>query len=369
MTTSPTSTTGAVATITYTDPSDKLYFYGRLLREEANRILEKKGTRDGLFLLRESVFEVGAYILSLCYSRAVQHYKIERQEDGTVAIGRGGGGVGGPRFPGPVELVRHHQAEQGGLVTRPTVPCNRADDDSATVQPIKYLFIHDVDLYKLVNQEISRQMSFKLKLNQSMSKQEYDEEMEAAKGRYRYKYEKTVAKSIHFTQAWFKREVTRDEANRLLVESGVEDGKFLVRANASKGNNNEASLEYKISLCFKGEVKHYQIKAKVCAGVDSGMPESHFFIDDSFEFDTIIQLVDYFHRCSVGFLCNLRIAYMPPVHITDTLIDSAFSLLNQKILSYAYKFGSLEFFNNNNLFTLYLLFTVTPDLFSPGLTI
>ena len=157
----------------YSDPADKPYFYGRLLREEANRILEKKGGHDGLFLLRESVFEVGAYILSLCHQRQIQHYKIERHhEDGTVGIGRTG-----HRFAGPVELIRHHQREAAGdggggrgLITRPSSPCDRSDDN-VTVQPIKYLFIHDVDLYKLVSQEIQRAMSLRLKTAKHITKQ------------------------------------------------------------------------------------------------------------------------------------------------------------------------------------------------------
>jgi hypothetical protein len=322
----------------YSDPADKPYFYGRLLREEANRILEKRGNRDGLFLLRESVFEVGSFILSLCSANVVQHYKIERQEDGTVAIGRTG-----TRFVGPIELIRHHQSEQSGLVTRPLLPCNRSDENGGSavvLQPIKYLFIHDVDFYKLVNQEIQKHMGLKLKANQSMSKQEYDAEMEEAKGRYRYKYEKIVTKNIHFTQSWFRRDLTREEASKMLKESGLEDGKFLVRTNTSKssisngssssdggggggGGSFDQSLDYKISLCFKNEIKHYQIKAKVFTSVEN-LVECHYFIDDSFEFDTIIQLVDYFHRCSVGFLCNLRIAYMPPIQLNDTLIDSKF---------------------------------------------
>jgi hypothetical protein len=323
-------------TVKYTDPADKLYFYGRLLREEANRILEKRGTRDGLFLLRESVFEVGSYILSLCFANIVQHYKIERQEDGMVAIGRTG-----MRFVGPVELIRHHQSEQNGLVTRPLVPCNRTDENGSAVafQPIKYLFIHDVDLYKLVNQEIQRHMSLRLKTNQSMSKEEYDAELEAAKGRYRFKYEKIVTKNIHFTQSWFRKDLTREEANTLLKESGLEDGKFLVRTNTSKSSlsngscsdgGSDQSLDYKISLCFRGEIKHYQVKAKIFTSVEN-LVECHYYIDDSFEFDTIIQLVDYFHRCSVGFLCNLRIAYMPPIQLNDTLIDSKFSLNKCKL--------------------------------------
>lgn len=339
----------------YTDPSDKPYFYGRLLREEANRILEKRGLQNGLFLLRESVFEVGSYALSLCHNKQVQHYKLERLEDGTVAIGRNS-----QRFIGPIELIKYHQTESGGgLVCRPSIPCNRSDDN-ITLQPIKYLFIHDVDLYKLIQHEIQKHMNQRLKTYKSITKPDYDMEMEECKGRFRYKFEKIVTKNIHLTQAWFIKELSRDDANRLLRESGLEDGKFLVRtttskttksassSNTSSGNSSNNSIsnhhqattsddsdattatsdqEYKISLCFKGEVKHYQIRTKLYALENSY--ESKYYIDDSFEFDTIIQLVDYFHRCSVGFLCNLRVAYLPPNNLS-TMDPALESYLNNK---------------------------------------
>lgn len=73
----------------YTAPSDVQYFYGRLLREEANRVLERHGMKDGLFLLREVVIEAGSYALSICHGGNVHHYKIERQDDGMVKIDKG----------------------------------------------------------------------------------------------------------------------------------------------------------------------------------------------------------------------------------------------------------------------------------------
>jgi hypothetical protein len=336
----------------YSDPSDKPYFYGRLLREEANRILEKNGCIDGMFLLRESVFEVGSYILSLCCNRTIQHYKIDRQEDGSVAIRSSNNSNSiSKAFVGPVELIKYHQNEASGLVTRPNLPCNRSDDEN--LQPIKYLFIHDVDFYKLVNAEIINQLSTKYRNDKLMTKQEYEQELEEAKGRYRYKYEKIVLKNIHFTQAWFVDNSSREDATRLLHESGIEDGKFLVRRNNksinsssssnsnfnnnNNNNNNSENVnpsEYKISLCFKGEVKHYQIKTRFyfmneedSNNNNNGGIEARYFIDDSFEFDTIIQLIDYFHRCSVGFLCNLHIAYLPMNKSQNQIFENGLSKL------------------------------------------
>ncbi len=73
----------------YTAPFSCSFFYGRLLRDEANSILEKRGRKNGMFLLRELVAESGSYALSLCHDGSVHHYRIDRQPDGTVKIEKG----------------------------------------------------------------------------------------------------------------------------------------------------------------------------------------------------------------------------------------------------------------------------------------
>lgn len=109
----------APASNTYTSPTLVPYFFGRLLREESNKVLEKQGAREGLFLLRELVIECGSYALSICSGGVCHHYKIERCDDGYVKIEKG------RKFIGPVELVKHHQIELDGLLTKPLVPCIR----------------------------------------------------------------------------------------------------------------------------------------------------------------------------------------------------------------------------------------------------
>jgi hypothetical protein len=51
----------------YESPAYISYFYGRLLREEAEKILRNRGCKNGLFLLRELVQEAGSYAMSICY--------------------------------------------------------------------------------------------------------------------------------------------------------------------------------------------------------------------------------------------------------------------------------------------------------------
>jgi hypothetical protein len=190
----------------YTSPTCVPYFFGRLLREESSKVLEKHGAKDGLFLLRELVIEAGSYALSICSGGICHHYKIERLEDGCVKIEKG------RKFIGPVELIRHHQLELDGLVAKPIVPCVRPP----CTQPINYLFVNDNEFYKLVDDEIKVQLG-KAKLSRCLTQMQYSQELAEARGRFRYKYEKAVLKTLHFAQPWFKPNLDREEASELLI--------------------------------------------------------------------------------------------------------------------------------------------------------
>ena len=266
----------------YIPPTYVSYFYGRLLREESTRILENRGCKNGLFLLRELVAEVGSYALSICHEKQVHHYKIDRQSDGTVKIDKG------RNFIGPIELIKHHQLELDGLITKPVIACDRPKG----TQPIFYLFINDSEFYKLVNDEIMRQLS---KFKNTLSVQQFNQEISDAKGRYRYKYERTVLKDLHVTQPWYKKDLERDAANEMLRKSGLIDGKFIVRGSNKNPN------EYRISLCYNNEIKHYRIK-QLSPSIDG----HKFCLDGGLEFDSITQLVDYYHRNADGLADILR---------------------------------------------------------------
>ena len=58
------------------DPYQVPFFWGRLLRNEAVLILERHGcTPPGLFLLRESIYEVGSFAISICNSnKSISHF-------------------------------------------------------------------------------------------------------------------------------------------------------------------------------------------------------------------------------------------------------------------------------------------------------
>ena len=102
------------------DPNAQPWFHGRLPREEAERLLKANSMQNGKFLLRESsTSQSGSYVLSVCFDSNVVHYQILRNRDGTVGI------ADGLRFPGPVELVHHHEVNLDGLLTRLTIPCQK----------------------------------------------------------------------------------------------------------------------------------------------------------------------------------------------------------------------------------------------------
>lgn len=293
----------------YTPPSYVSYFFGRLLREESTKVLEKQGGKDGLFLLRELVIEAGSYALSICHQGQTHHYRIDRLEDGWVKIDKG------RKFIGPVELIKHHQSELDGLVTKPLIPCTRPSG----IQPVNYLFINDAEFYKLVEDEIKLSLS---RLVGSASKSSQQEALAEARGRFRYKYEKIVLKTLHFSQPWFRRNTERELASELLAKSGFENGKFLVRSNAN-ATNNPTTDSYKISLCYNNEIKHYRIKTNVykANSADGDEPVVKYCFDGGLEFDSITQLVDYYHRCADGLAYTLRLPFIPNTRIDPILLN------------------------------------------------
>lgn len=95
------------------------WFHGRILREEAEILIQHNGCTDGLFLVREMTNLAGDYALSLAFGGRKFHYQITRHSDGRVAIEEG------QRFEGPVELVAHHFSAQDGLLTKLRKPLCR----------------------------------------------------------------------------------------------------------------------------------------------------------------------------------------------------------------------------------------------------
>ena len=185
----------------YEQPTNLEYFYGRLHRKNAEEFLNKRGCKDGLFLLRESTIECGSYVLSICHNNKVHHYKIKRQDDDTVSIRpkditEQTVTEKAPRFRGPIELIKFYQTEPKGLCTLPSKPCNRDGDNDI----VGYAFIDNLSFQRLVCDEISKYIN---KMSAILTDDEIDQEIKNAYGYLRFRYEKMVLLNLHLKQVKF----------------------------------------------------------------------------------------------------------------------------------------------------------------------
>lgn len=255
----------AAADLKALDPTTAAYFYGRMSRHEAERILTERGLGDGLYLLRLSLTQQDNYALAVCSERRIHHYTIDRQPDGQVRIS------GGKKFPGPLELVKYHRNAKDGLVEKTKLPCTRPDDMLPYIWP--GVTISDLDNAidrkhaALVQQGLaSRSRGHKMKLLP------------------------VVAKEMHKHQPWFFGLLSRDEAEQYLLQSrDLRDGVYLVREKSTGA--------LALSLLFRQRPWHYKIR-------DS--PNGKHNIDLGPEFDTIMDLITFYHNG--GLLCRLSVA-------------------------------------------------------------
>ena len=57
-------------------PSSEKYFFGRIAREQAEKVLKDTGLHEGLFLLRESMSVFGNYVLSIVHEGRYVHLDV-----------------------------------------------------------------------------------------------------------------------------------------------------------------------------------------------------------------------------------------------------------------------------------------------------
>ena len=247
------------------DPVRQPYFYGRISRDEAERHLKKNGLEDGKFLLRKRPTESQSFALSLCHRRGVIHYHIQHHTDGKYGI------EDGPRFASPVELIDYHRANQGGLLTNLTKPCNRP----AGVEPKVYTNVN----YSEVEAATTAAMS-KLGIVRDRT----------SLSNNHMPFEKMLGMLLHAKQSWFHGVISRDEAESRLRKSGCNNGRFLLRErDKTKGT-------FAIGLCHDGSVYHYLLNAdsagKLC------IPSGPKFLN-------LMECVEYYLNRSDGLVCKL----------------------------------------------------------------
>jgi hypothetical protein len=274
------------STRNYTVPSTVDYFYGRLLREDAQEILKNRseslGINDGLFLLRESMDEIGNYALSIFHYNEITHYKICRDEDcKCVLLNRG---IKSKPFNGPIELIEHLKKEPDNLLINqiPKIPCSRPRG----IQPINYLFVSDSDLHNQVNEEIKRILQ-----DIKSDSQIYNQKLLEAKTVRRYVYEKNILKNLQnlnqLAPAWFKENCSGIKAKKILKKHKYSNGTFLVRTYVKKKYwSNTKKTVILLSIIIDRKMKNYEIKSS----------DDKFYIVKHEKFDSIPQLIDFYYR-------------------------------------------------------------------------
>ncbi|NWX85662.1 GRB14 protein, partial [Nothoprocta pentlandii] len=104
-----------------------------------------------------------------------------------------------------------------------------------------------------------------------------------------------IGMSIHRSQSWFHHKISRDEAQRLILQHGLVDGVFLVRDSQSNPKT------FVLSLSHGLKIKHFQIVPLE----DDG--KLFYTLDDGHtRFTDLIQLVE-FYQLNKGVLpCKLK---------------------------------------------------------------
>eukprot|EP00064_Thunnus_orientalis_P014457 superscaffoldBa00002507_g14502 len=89
------------------------WFHGGVSRKEAQRLIEKQGLVDGMFLIRESQQHAQCFVLSLCYKLKTKHYLVIPCEEGGRKYFTMDDGL--TLFIDLLQLVEFHQINKGIL--------------------------------------------------------------------------------------------------------------------------------------------------------------------------------------------------------------------------------------------------------------
>ncbi|XP_037549156.1 growth factor receptor-bound protein 10 [Nematolebias whitei] len=99
----------------------QVWFHGRIMREEAHRMIIQQGQVDGLFLVRDSQSTPKAFVLTLCHHQKIKHFQIlPCEEDGQVFFSLDDGST---KFTDLIHLVEFYQLNRGVLPCKLKNPC------------------------------------------------------------------------------------------------------------------------------------------------------------------------------------------------------------------------------------------------------
>eukprot|EP00794_Sanderia_malayensis_P007957 gene7957-8815_t len=247
------------------DPNSQPWFHGRISRDESERLLKENSTPNGKYLLRESTNQLDTYVLSVCFDGSIVHYQILRNRDGTVGIAEG------LRFPGPVELVHHHEINLDGLLTRLSNPCRKARGVKAKV----YQNVTHDDLEEATRTALYEAAGI---------------ENEEAVVKFKGEVEEVLGNILHTKQPWYHGILPRPEADRRLEIRGNQEGTFLFRERGGDRGH------YVLGVLHDGKAYHYLF---------SPDEEGKLSIKSGRKFLNLMQIVEYYSQKSDGLLCKL----------------------------------------------------------------
>eukprot|EP00918_Siedleckia_nematoides_P083882 GHVU01183908.1.p1 GENE.GHVU01183908.1~~GHVU01183908.1.p1 ORF type:complete len:632 (+),score=60.07 GHVU01183908.1:7-1902(+) len=229
-------------TLTPIPPASVKYLYGWIGRMDAEQMLRCQGLVDAMFVVRETTAPVGSYRITVAFRQLIHHYNIEPNTDGSFSIPTG------KKFPGPIELVQHHQKYRDGMVCVLRIPCERPVD----VSPWAWPYV----TYAALEREILLKAD-ELRLE--------GEKLANALGPQRKTLVAMISKDFHLRQPWYHGAICREEAELLIEDSGHEDGKFLVREK-------DPDRLYALSISLNGGFIHYLLdkRGAECYAIETG---------------------------------------------------------------------------------------------------
>nr|XP_057902394.1 growth factor receptor-bound protein 10-like isoform X1 [Doryrhamphus excisus]XP_057902395.1 growth factor receptor-bound protein 10-like isoform X1 [Doryrhamphus excisus] len=99
----------------------QVWFHGRIMREDAHKMIIQQGQVDGLFLLRDSQSNPKAFVLTMCHHQKIKHFQIlPCEEDGQVFFSLDDGAT---KFTDLIHLVEFYQLNRGVLPCKLKHPC------------------------------------------------------------------------------------------------------------------------------------------------------------------------------------------------------------------------------------------------------
>ncbi|XP_033830897.1 growth factor receptor-bound protein 10-like isoform X2 [Periophthalmus magnuspinnatus] len=99
----------------------QVWFHGRIMREDAHKMIMQQGQVDGLFLLRDSQSNPKAFVLTLCHHQKIKHFQIlPCEEDGQIFFSLDDGST---KFTDLIHLVEFYQLNRGVLPCKLKHPC------------------------------------------------------------------------------------------------------------------------------------------------------------------------------------------------------------------------------------------------------